>query len=140
MIKENNGNNTDIEFFNECKVIQNLNAFEFNSSISTFLLLKESIIQYKKVNFPKLDSKDDENTYNEKLKNIAIFFDIIKSSLIMNDKNIRFEIFKKYVNQEDNLNAINQVLSSLNEKKLNSLKEDDLMQNIELQIENNSFL
>ena len=58
----------------------------------------------------------------------------------MNDKNIRFEIFKKYVNQEDNLNAINQVLSSLNKKKLNSLKEDDLMQNIELQIENNSFL
>ena len=41
LIKEDNEDNTDIEFFNACKIIQNLNRFEFNSSISTFLLLKE---------------------------------------------------------------------------------------------------
>ena len=50
-------------------------------------------------------------------------------------------MFKKYINNNgDKLNAINQVLSSLNKKKLKSLNDNDLTQHVELQIENNSFL
>ena len=136
-----NQHNTDMDFLNKCKIIQNLNKFEFNSSLSSFLLLKDSIPQYKNINFPKLDSKDNENIYNEKIKNISILLDVINSSLLMHDTNIRFEMFKKYINNKgDKLNAINQVLSSLNKKKLKSLNDNDLMQHIELQIENNSFL
>lgn len=138
--KEDNENNSDVQFLNKCKIIQNLNKFEFNSSLSTFLLLKESIPQFKRINFPKLDSKDNEKIYNEKIKNIAILFDVINSSFIMNAQNIRYELFQKYVDQDDNLCAINEVLTSLNKKRLKSLREDDLMQNIELQMENNSFL
>ena len=58
----------------------------------------------------------------------------------MNNENIRFELFQKYLNQEDNLNDINKVLCSLKRKKINSLREDDLIQKIELQMENISFL
>ena len=59
-----NQHNTDMDFLNKCKIIQNLNKIEFNSSLSSFLLLKDSIPQYKNINFPKLDSKDNENIYN----------------------------------------------------------------------------
>ena len=140
LIKEDNEDNTDIQFFNLCKAIQLLNTFEFNSNLSAFLLLKDSIPQYRNISFPKLDSKEDEKTYNEKIKDIALLLDVINSSLGMHIENIRYELFKKYINQEDKLKAINQVLSSLNKKTLKSLSKNNLEQNIELQIEDIKFL
>ena len=139
-LNEDSEENTDVQFLNLCKVIQLLNKSEFNSSLSSFILLNDSIPQYKKINFPKLDVKEDEKTYNKKIKDIAILLDVINSSLEMHQENIRYEIFKKYKNQEDKLNAVNLVLSSLNQKKLQSLSENDLEQNIQLQIEDNKYL
>ena len=139
-LNEDSEENTDVQFLNLCKVIQLLNKFEFNSSLSSFILLNDSIPQYKKIDFPKLDVKEDEKTYDKKIKHIAILLDVINSSLEMHQENIRYEIFKKYKNQEDKLNAVNLVLSSLNEKKLQSLSENDLEQNIQLQIEDNKYL
>lgn len=140
LVKEDKEENTDIQFSNLCKVIQHLNTYEFNSSLSAFLLSKDSIPQYRNVNFPKLDSKDDEKTYNEKIKDIANLLDIINSSLGMHIENIRYEIFQKYVNQEDKLKAINQVLLALNKQNLKSLNENNLEQNIMLEMENNEYL
>ena len=140
LLKEDKQENTDIQFSNSCKVIQHLNTYEFNSSLSAFLLSKDSIPQYRNINFPKLDSKDDEKTYNEKIKNIANLLEIINSSLGMHIENIRYEIFEKYVNQEDKLKAINQVLLALNKPNLQSLSENNLEQNIRLQIEHNEYL
>ena len=139
-LNEDSEENTDVQFLNLCKVIQLLNKFEFNSSLSSFILLNDSIPQYRKINFPKLDVKEDEKTYDKKIKHIAILLDVINSSLEMHQENIRYEIFKKYKNQEDKLNAVNLVLSSLNQKKLQSLSENDLEQNIQLQIEDNKYL
>ena len=139
-LNEDSEENTDVQFLNLCKVIQLLNKFEFNSSLSSFISLNDSIPQYKKINFPKLDVKDDEKTYDKKIKDIAILLDVINSSLEMHQENIRYEIFKKYKNQEDKLNAVNLVLSSLNKNKLQSLSENDLEQNIQLQIEDNKYL
>lgn len=139
-LNEDSEENTDVQFLNLCKVIQLLNKFEFNSSLSSFILLNDSIPQYKKINFPKLDVKEDEKTYDKKIKHIAILLDVINSSLEMHQENIRYEIFKKYKNQEDKLNAVNLVLSSLNKNKLQSLSENDLEQNIQLQIEDNKYL
>ena len=139
-LKEDSEGNTDKQFLNLCKVIQLLNQFEFNSNLSAFILLNYSIPQYRKINFPKLDVKEDEKTYNKKIKDIAILLDVINSSLEMHQENIRYEIFKKYKNQEDKLNAVNLVLSSLNKNKLQSLSENDLEQNIQLQIEDNKYL
>ena len=139
-LNEDSEENTDVQFLNLCKVIQLLNKSEFNSSLSSFILLNDSIPQYKKINFPKLDVKEDEKTYNKKIKDIAILLDVINSSLEMHQENIRYEIFKKYKNQEDKLNAVNLVLSSLNKNKLQSLSENDLEQNIQLQIEDNKYL
>lgn len=140
--KENEGNtNTDIEFLNYCNIIQNLNIYELNSSLSSFLLLKDSIPQYKNIYFPKLDIKDNESVYNEKIKNIAILLEVIKSSLEMPESNIRFNLFKKYINDNNKLKAVNKVLSSLKIKQLKTLNEkEDLMHYVELQIENNKFL
>ena len=139
-LNEDSEENTDVQFLNLCKVIQLLNKFEFNSSLSSFILLNDSIPQYKKINFPKLDVEEDEKTYDKKIKHIAILLDVINSSLEMHQENIRYEIFKKYKNQEDKLNAVNLVLSSLNKNKLQSLSENDLEQNIQLQIEDNKYL
>ena len=139
-LNEESEENTDVQFLNLCKVIQLLNKSEFNSSLSSFILLNDSIPQYRKINFPKLDVKEDEKTYNKKIKHIAILLDVINSSLEMHQENIRYEIFKKYKNQEDKLNAVNLVLSSLNKNKLQSLSENDLEQNIQLQIEDNKYL
>ena len=139
-LNEDSEENTDVQFLNLCKVIQLLNKFEFNSSLSSFILLNDSIPQYKKIDFPKLDVKEDEKTYDKKIKHIAILLDVINSSLEMHQENIRYEIFKKYKNQEDKLNAVNLVLSSLDQKKLQSLSENDLEQNIQLQIEDNKYL
>lgn len=139
-LNEDSEENTDVQFLNLCKVIQLLNKSEFNSSLSSFILLNDSIPQYKKINFPKLDVKEDEKTYDKKIKHIAILLDVINSSLEMHQENIRYEIFKKYKNQEDKLNAVNLVLSSLNKNKLQSLSENDLEQNIQLQIEDNKYL
>ena len=139
-LNEDSEENTDVQFLNLCKVIQLLNKFEFNSSLSSFILLNDSIPQYKKIDFPKLDVKEDEKTYDKKIKHIAILLDVINSSLEMHQENIRYEIFKKYKNQEDKLNAVNLVLSSLNKNKLQSLSENDLEQNIQLQIEDNKYL
>ena len=139
-LNEDSEENTDVQFLNLCKVIQLLNKSEFNSSLSSFILLNDSIPQYRKINFPKLDVKEDEKTYDKKIKHIAILLDVINSSLEMHQENIRYEIFKKYKNQEDKLNAVNLVLSSLNQKKLQSLSENDLEQNIQLQIEDNKYL
>ena len=116
-LNEDSEENTDVQFLNLCKVIQLLNKFEFNSSLSSFILLNDSIPQYRKINFPKLDVKEDEKTYDKKIKDIAILLDVINSSLEMHQENIRYEIFKKYINQFDKLNAVNLVLSSLNKKK-----------------------
>ena len=139
-LNEDSEGNTDMQFLNLCKVIQLLNKFEFNSSLSAFILLNDSIPQYKKINFPKLYIKEDEKIYNKKIKNIAILLDVINSSLEMHQENIRYEIFKKYINQFDKLNAVNLVLSSLNKKKLHCLSENDLEQNILLEIEDNEYL
>ena len=139
-LNEDSEENTDVQFLNLCKVIQLLNKSEFNSSLSSFILLNDSIPQYRKINFPKLDVKEDEKTYDKKIKHIAILLDVINSSLEMHQENIRYEIFKKYKNQEDKLNAVNLVLSSLNKNKLQSLSENDLEQNIQLQIEDNKYL
>ena len=139
-LNEDSEENTDVQFLNLCKVIQLLNKLEFNSSLSSFILLNDSIPQYKKIDFPKLDVKEDEKTYDKKIKHIAILLDVINSSLEMHQENIRYEIFKKYKNQEDKLNAVNLVLSSLNKNKLQSLSENDLEQNIQLQIEDNKYL
>ena len=139
-LNEDSEENTDVQFLNLCKVIQLLNKSEFNSSLSSFILLNDSIPQYKKIDFPKLDVKEDEKTYDKKIKHIAILLDVINSSLEMHQENIRYEIFKKYKNQEDKLNAVNLVLSSLNKNKLQSLSENDLEQNIQLQIEDNKYL
>ena len=139
-LNEDSEENTDVQFLNLCKVIQLLNKFEFNSSLSSFISLNDSIPQYKKIDFPKLDVKEDEKTYDKKIKDIAILLDVINSSLEMHQENIRYEIFKKYKNQEDKLNAVNLVLSSLNKNKLQSLSENDLEQNIQLQIEDNKYL
>lgn len=118
-----------------------MNIYELNSSLSSFLLLKDSIPQYKNIYFPKLDIKDNESVYNEKIKNIAILLEVIKSSLKMPESNIRFNLFKKYINDNNKLKAVNKVLSSLKIKQLKTLNEkEDLMQNVELQIENNKFL
>ena len=139
-LKEDSEGNTDKQFLNLCKVIQLLNKFEFNSNLSAFILLNYSIPQYRKINFPKLDVKEDEKTYNKKIKDIGILLDVIDSSLEMHQENIRYEIFKKYINQFDKLNAVNLVLSSLNKKKLHCLSENDLEQNILLEIEDNEYL
>lgn len=118
-----------------------MNIYELNSSLSSFLLIKDSIPQYKNIYFPKLDIKDNELVYNEKIKNIAILLEVIKSSLEMPESNIRFNLFKKYINDNNKLKAVNKVLSSLKIKQLKTLNEkEDLMQNVELQIENNKFL
>lgn len=118
-----------------------MNIYELNSSLSSFLLIKDSIPQYKNIYFPKLDIKDNESVYNEKIKNIAILLEVIKSSLEMPESNIRFNLFKKYINDNNKLKAVNKVLSSLKIKQLKTLNEkEDLMQYVELQLENNKFL
>ena len=58
----------------------------------------------------------------------------------MNTENIRFELYNKYITQNDKLNAINKVLSSLKKKKLYSLNIDDLSLRMELFKENCAFL
>ena len=140
LLKEDNEENKDIQFLNFCKIIQHLNKDEFNSSLSAFLLLNDSIPQYRNIIFPKLDSKEDEKTYNEKIRDIALLLEVINSSLGMRTENIRYEMFKKYMNQEDKLKAINKVLSSLNKKHLKNLNEYDLIQNVELHMEDNKFI
>ena len=61
-LKEDNEDNTVIQFLNLCKVIQYLNKFEFNASLSAFLLSNDSFPQYRITIFPKLDIKEDEKT------------------------------------------------------------------------------
>lgn len=140
LIKEKNEYEPERDFLNKCNLIKNLNPTNLKESIAQFLLLKDSIPQYKKIEFPKLEENDSKEIYSEKIRNIAILFDIINSSLLMHESNIRYELFKKYINQKDKLNYVNQVLSALNKKKLYSLSENDLIQNIELHQENSIFL
>ena len=139
LLKEENENDSEAQFYNKCKIIQNLNPFEFNKSLNDFLLKKNSIPQYG-ITFPNLDSNDDENSRNNKIKDIYFLLDVIKASLEMNFGNIRFELFNKYINQKDRLVAVNKVLDSLNKEKLGSLDGDDLQMKIELYKENSSFL
>ena len=130
----------EAQFQNKCQIIKNLNRNELNANISTFLLKNDNIPQYKNIIFPKLDLNDGEEAFNNKIKDIANLLDVIKSSLKMNTENIRFLLFKRYVNHNEKLNAINEVLSSLKKKKLSNLEENDLSLNIELYKENCSFL
>ena len=76
----------------------------------------------------------------KRLKDITLLLDIINSSLSMSAETVRYELFKKYMNQQDKLKAINQVLASINKKKLVCLDESNLEQNIELRIEENKYL
>ena len=140
LIKEKKECEPDRDFLNICNIIKNLNPAELNASITNFLLLKDSIPQYGKIDFPKLELNDNKEIYKAKIQNIAVLFEIINSSLLMHESNIRYELFKKYLNQKDKLDFVNQVLSALNKKKLYSLNENDLIQNIELHQENNNFL
>jgi len=96
LFKEENESDSDAQFYNKCKIIQNLNPFELNNKLFDFLSQKDSIPQYKKIEFPKLDKNDNENEISKKIKDIYGFLDIIKSSLKINSENIRFELFKKY--------------------------------------------
>lgn len=140
LIKEKREYDPDRDFLNKCNTIKNLNPTDLRTSIASFLVLKDSIPQYKNIDFPKLEANDKKEIYKEKIRNTAILFDIINSSLLMHESNIRYELFKKYLNQKDKLNFVNQVLLALNKKKLFSLDEDDLIQNIELHQENIIFL
>ena len=140
LIKSEITNDTDVEFNNKCEIIKNLNRTEFNSSLSCFLLMNDKIPQYKNIKFPNLRISDNEILYNQKIENISILFEVIRSSLILNEKNIRYELFQKYRNQCNKLDAINQVLASLNKEKLDSLSEGELEQLIKLHQENSSFL
>ena len=139
LLKEENENDSEAQFYNKCKIIQNLNPFEFNISLNDFLLKKNSFPQYG-ITFPNLDSNDDENSRNNKIKDIYLLLDVIKASLEMNIGNIRFELFNKYINQKDRLVAVNKVLDSLNKEKLDCLDGDNLQMKIELYKENSSFL
>ena len=132
-------NDSDAQFFNKCKIIQNLNPFELNASLSSFLVQKDKIPNYK-IEFPTLNWDDDEKKRNNKIKDIYFLLDVIKASLKMNIDNIRFELFNKFINQKDKLVAVNKVLTSLNKKNLYSLNGDDLLMKIELYKENCSFL
>ena len=140
LIKNEIVNDSDIQFKNKCEIIKNLNRTEFNSSLSSFLLMNDKIPQYKNIKFPNLLINDNEIIYNQKIENISNLLEVINSSLIMNEKNIRFELFQKYKNQCYKLDAINQVLASLNKEKLDSLSEGELEQLIKLHQENSSFL
>jgi hypothetical protein len=140
LIEDEKDNDINIQFQNKCQLIKNLNIFELNANISTFLLEHNEIPQYKNIDFPKLDSNDDKNTFINKIKEIATLLDVINSSLKMNTENIRFELYNKYITQNDKLNAINKVLSSLKKKKLYSLNIDDLSLRMELFKENCAFL
>ena len=140
LIKEEE-EDTNIQYLNKCQIIKNLNKSEFNSNITTFLLKNDEIPQYKNIDFPKLNSKDDEKIFNNKIEEIANLFDVINASLHMNAENMRFQLYNKYINQNnEKLKAINQVLSSLKKKELFSLDEKDLSMKIELYKENCSFL
>jgi hypothetical protein len=134
-----NINDSDSQFQNKCEMIINLDRYEFNSNLSSFLLKNEAIPQYKKISFPKLYPNDNENIYNMKIEKIANLLDVIKSSLTMNIEDIRFELFKKYMNQLNKLDAVNQVLSFFDKKKLISLSEGEFEQYIELYKEHSIF-
>ena len=99
LLKEENvnENDSDAQFYNKCKIIQNLNPFELNVRLFDFLTQKYTIPQYKKIEFPKLDKNDDENKINSKIKDIYLLLDVIKASLEMNSENIRYELFNKYI-------------------------------------------
>ena len=140
LLEDEKDNDINTQFQNKCQLIKNLNIFELNANISTFLLEHNEIPQYKNIDFPKLDSNDDKNTFINKIKEIATLLDVINSSLKMNTENIRFELYNKYITQNDKLNAINKVLSSLKKKKLYSLNIDDLSLRMELFKENCAFL
>ena len=140
LIKEKSEYEPERDFLNKCNLIKNINLKVLNESIANFLQHKDSITQYKKKDFPKLEENDNKEIYSEKIRNITILFEIIDSSLLMHESNIRYELFKKYINQKDKLNFVNQVLSALNKKNLNSLDEDDLFQNIKLHQEDIIFL
>ena len=60
-------------------------------SIAYFLILKDSIPQYKKIVFPKLEENDSKEIYSEKIRNIAILFNIINSSLLMHESNLSIQ-------------------------------------------------
>lgn len=83
---------------------------------------------------------DDESIYNKKIEDISTLLDVIKASSKMNKENIRFELFEKYMNQLNKLDAINQVLSCFNKRELISLSEGEFEQYIELRLENALFL
>ena len=140
LIKEEKENDVNTQFQNKCQLIKNLNISELNTNISTFLLKHDNIPQYKNIDFPKLDPYDNEKTFINKIKDISILLDVINSSLKMNIENIRFQLYNKYITQNDKLNAINKVLSSLKKKNLDSLNIGDLRLRIELFKENCSFL
>ena len=140
LLEDEKDNDINTQFQNKCQLIKNLNIFELNANISTFLLEHNEIPQYKNIDFPKLDSNDDKNTFINKIKEIATLLDVINSSLKMNTENIRFELYNKYITQNDKLNAINKVLSSLKKKKLYSLNIEDLSLRMELFKENCAFL
>jgi len=136
LLKKESVNDSDPQFSNKCEMIKNLNRTEFNSNLFRFILQNE---QYKKIKFPKLFINDDEILYNKKIEDIATLLDVIKASSKMNKENIRFELFEKYMNQINKLDAINQVLSCFNKRELISLSEGEFEQYIELRLENARF-
>jgi len=136
LLKEENESDSDAQFYNKCKIIQNLNPFELNTRLFDFLSQRDSIPQYKKIEFPKLDKNDNENEISKKIKDIYVFLDVIKSSLKINTENIRFELFKKYNNQNEKLAFINKVLESLNKKKLNKTEVNSLKGKVQSLSEN----
>ena len=103
LIEKEKENDINTQFQNKCQLIKNLNISEFNANISTFLLKHNEVPHYKNIDFPKLDSNDDQNTCINKIKEIATFLDVINSSLNMNTENIRFELYNKYITQNDKL-------------------------------------
>jgi len=137
LLKKESVNDSDTQFSNKCEMIINLNRTEFNSSIFRFILMND---QYKKIKFPRLLINDDESIYNKKIEDISTLLDVIKASSKMNKENIRFELFEKYMNQLNKLDAINQVLSCFNKRELISLSEGEFEQYIELRLENALFL
>ena len=140
LIEEEKENDINTQFQNKCQLIKNLNISELNANISIFLLKHDEIPQYKNIDFPKLDSNDNQNTFINKIKDISTLLDVINSSLNMNTENIRFQLYNKYITQNDKLNAINKVLSSLKKKNLYSLNINDLSLRMELFKENCAFL
>lgn len=134
-----NKEDNDIQFHNKCLIIKNINSFEFNSAITNFALSNGNIPQYN-VSFQKIDSSDDVNIFQKKIISIYNLLDVIRNSIEMSLGNIRFNIFNKYINQTDKLDAVNEVLSSLKKHLLPHLDGKDLNFIISLSKENIKFL